>query len=459
MFQLRQGLPLIAALALAVVPGGSWAEGRPDPLGHLVREALRVNLGLEQQRLAERRSAAEVHEAVGLLLPAVNLESRYSRLSGGLNVGDLLNPAYQALNQLTGSPSFPTDIDITLPQRHESRLRLTQPLFNETIRSNLALARARHQGQRMQLAAAARQLAAEAQIAWLQEASARRLAEIYEASLALVAENQRVAERLLEAGRATPEAVHRARADRAELEQQLDEARERRAAAARELNRMLQRPLDQSIETLPDSVFDLPLEIDAEQAVARALAGREELRQGEAGVRAAEAGRRVATAAFMPDAALALDYGYAGADLALRDDQDFWSASVVVSWSLFNGGRDPARRAAAGYEARRAQAARRDLAERVAVEARNAHQSAVVARAAIVTAEARLEAARRTFTLVRRRFEEGAASSFELIDARTGLTNAELNRVLTGYRYAIRWVDLERAAALRDLSLEKGAQP
>ena len=30
-------------------------------------------------------------------------------------------------------------------------------------------------------------------------------------------------------------------------------------------------------------------------------------------------------------------------------------------------------------------------------------------------------------------------------------TSAQVNRVLTAYRYAIRWVELERAAALREI--------
>jgi outer membrane protein len=76
----------------------------------------------------------------------------------------------------------------------------------------------------------------------------------------------------------------------------------------------------------------------------------------------------------------------------------------------------------------------------------------VVARDAIATAEARLAAARRSFELVRRRYEEGLASQVEFLDARTAFTSAELNRVATTYRYAIRYVDLERAAALRDLT-------
>jgi len=82
---------------------------------------------------------------------------------------------------------------------------------------------------------------------------------------------------------------------------------------------------------------------------------------------------------------------------------------------------------------------------------RQAYEAAIVAREAIATAEARVAAARRTFDLVRRRYEEGEANQIEFLDARTQLTNAELNRALTANRYAMRYVDLERAAALRSL--------
>jgi outer membrane protein len=88
----------------------------------------------------------------------------------------------------------------------------------------------------------------------------------------------------------------------------------------------------------------------------------------------------------------------------------------------------------------------------VRLDVRQAYDAAVVTRDAIATAEARLAAARRSFELVRRRYEEGLATQVEYLDARTAFTTAELNRSATVYRYAIRYVDLERAAALRDLT-------
>lgn len=422
-----------------------------DPLGPLVAAAWRANLGLAAERLAERRSAAEVHEARALFLPSLALESRQSHFSGVPNIGDFVNPAYGALNQLTGTTRFPTNSYVTLPQRHDSHVELRQPLFNEAIRANYAVARGRNDGERLQVLTVARRLAAEVQILFLNEASARRAVEIYEASFALVQENERVAERLVAAGRATPEAVFRARAERSAVEQQLAEGRQQRAAAARAFNQVLRRPLEAPVEVIPDSALGMPLAIDADAAVAHALAHREELKQLDAGVRTGQAAVRAATAAFLPSVALAVDYGYQGADAAL--DRPYWVTSLVVSWNLFNGGRDAARRSAAGLEVERVQTLRRDIEERVALEVRTAFEAATVARGAIATADARLAAAEHTFELVRRRYEEGIASPIEFVDARTALTAAQLNRVVTAYRYAIHYVELERAAALRPIEL------
>src|SRR2546428_13213888 len=90
------------------------AAQRPDPLGQLVTEALRTNLGLEGERLAERRVAAEVREARGLFFPSLGLQSRYSRLGGLPNISDLINPAYSDPNQLPSPNRLPTHTHFTL---------------------------------------------------------------------------------------------------------------------------------------------------------------------------------------------------------------------------------------------------------------------------------------------------------------------------------------------------------
>jgi len=446
---------MLATLAAAALSRPDTLSGQTpaDPLGDIVAEALQQNLAIAQENLAVDRAEAGVREARGQFLPSLTLDSRYSEQNGALNLGDFVNPAYRALNQLTGTNEFPTDLDVTLPFRHESRLRLLQPVFDPSVLAGHSLARHTRDGQQFQRAAAARRVAALAQTAYLDLASARSGRLTWEATLALVTESERVAQRLVDAGRATPDAVLRARADRSDVEQRLAEARAVEHAAARAFNQILRRPLDQDVEALPDSLLRFEITLTESEAIASALARREELAQTTAGIGAAQAGVRRASASFLPTVYLALDYGFQGRDLSFNRNNDFAVASVVLSWNLFNGGSDLARRQSAQLEADRLRLRRTELEDLVRLDVRQAYEAAVVAKEAIATADARLAAARRSFELVRRRYEEGLAAQVEYLDARTAFTNADLNRVQTVYRYAVRYVDLERAAALRKIEL------
>lgn len=452
-----QGLPrtvVVGAEARAEASKADTVAGRAraaEVLDAVVAEALRANLELKQERASEARAQAEMREARGRFLPSVALNGRYTQQSGTLDLGDMVNPVYATLNQVTGESRFPTDLSLTLPLRHESRMEVAQPVFNETIRAGYAASKHAAAAAQAEVLVTARAVAAQAQTAFLSVAAARSVRRIWASTVPLVAEGERVAQRRVDAGTATPDAVFRARAERSEVEQKLQEAQEQEDAATRAFNRVLDRPLDARVDTIPESGLLLPLGLTEDEAVAHGLAEREELRRLGAAASAARAGVRAAGAAFLPSVAVALDYGYQGQEVRFNRAEDFWTASVVVSWNLFNGGQDAARRDAAQADVRRLELQRRDVENMIRLDVRQAYESAAVARAAIATAESRQAAAQRTFELVRRRYQEGLAAPIEFLDARTALTSAELNRVVTIYRYAIRRVDLERAAALRDL--------
>jgi outer membrane protein TolC len=440
-----------AALLSSSLFGAPLVAQAHDPLGGYVRQAIDGNLGLRQERLAADRAEAEVRESRGLFLPTVAFDARYSEMSGGLNIGDFINPAYGALNEITGSNRFPTDVDARLPLAQETRIRIAQPLYQPAIAENHRLRRTLRDRQGHALGAATRQLAADVQTAYLDYARSVRVVELYRATLPLLDENLRVAERLVARGTATPDAVLRARAERGETQQALAEAEVRSQAALRRFNHLLNRDLDTPVEVLPDSALAFAMPVDEDEAVRRALAGREELRQSDAGIAAAESQVRLAGAARLPTVSLAVDYGIQGSDYRLSADDDFAVASLVVQWNAFNGGQTGARRQQARIAADQARAGRAQAEQQIELQVRTAWRSAQAAAGAIATAEDRLAAARRTYELVQRRYQEGIASQIELLDARTTYTSAGLNLILTRYDYAAHWVEVERAAALREL--------
>src|SRR5690349_16247662 len=96
---------LVLAVAHETTPTIGAAQSPPttNPVDAYVREALRANLSLAQTQLDEDRADAAVREARALRLPSVAFSTRRTRTDGGLDLGTLVNPAYRALNQLTGT--------------------------------------------------------------------------------------------------------------------------------------------------------------------------------------------------------------------------------------------------------------------------------------------------------------------------------------------------------------------
>ncbi len=436
---------LAAAVLVLLLPRRAAGQSALDSIARL---AISRNLGVRQSREAEQQGALAVRQAKGLFLPTLGVEARYSELSGAIDLGDAVNPAYAALNQLIGRDQFPTNIHQTLPYKQETKLKSVLPLFNGALFANLSAARAIRDLRGAERAAATRRLDAEARIAYLNYSRAARAVDVWNAALPVLAENQRVAERLLNAGAITGDAVYRARAGVADGDQQRADAVRVRDAALGALNLLLDRDADTPVPVLDDAALPVPRPLTLDEALA-ASQYREERQQTAAGVAAARAQGRAATASFLPSVALAADYGVQGADYHFDTNHDAAMASVVMSWNLFNGGQDAVRREQASSQ-RRSMTLRAAEADRqIALDVRTAYDALAVARQATVSASARLDASRRAFTLVDKRFAEGLASHLEWTDARAQLTAAELNVVMARYAAAARMVDLERAAALR----------
>jgi outer membrane protein TolC len=442
------GLAAPGLLAQAPPPTGALT---PSALAPYVTESLERNLALARQRLATRQTASDRDAARGRFLPSVGVESRYSELSGVVNIGDFINPAYATLNQLVGSERFPTDINATLPFRHQSFIRLTQPLLNPAVRAGYDVADALHGAQGAALDGAMRDLAAQVQRALLGYASADRVVDLRRSTLPVLDEYLRTSERLVAAGAITADVVLRARAEQAEARQALVDAERERDDARRVVNLLLDRELDAAL-TLDASVLELPpLGLNDEDLVRSALARRPELAQLAQIARVSSAQARLATSSFTPTVALAVDYGVQGDQLRFRRDEDFVVASVVLSWNLFNGGQDAARRQRAQLEQGRTALQQREAERAVELEVRRALAAVQAAANADRAAADRVDAARSAFALTARRYDEGLAAPLDFLSARAALTAAELNAVLTRTAHVLQRVELERATALRPL--------
>jgi outer membrane protein TolC len=122
--------------------------------------------------------------------------------------------------------------------------------------------------------------------------------------------------------------------------------------------------------------------------------------------------------------------------------------SVVLRWNLFDGFGDRREVERRQLEIDKLRARHADVTQQIGLEVRRALDAVRVAHRSQRTAAARVQAARESFRLTSRRYEEGRANQVTYIDARSALTEAELNRTVTRYDLLIRLARLAYAAGL-----------
>lgn len=440
---------IFVGLWLALTANATLAGAQT--LDDYVQEGLQKNLAYRQQQLALEKSDESLAEARGGFLPAITLNARATELYGNvINLGNLINPAYATLNQLTGSSAFPTNLDIRLPLQRETKVELRQPLIQPKVLFNYQIKQHLRDATEAETDAKARELVAQIKTAYFNYAKTLKVVELYNETILLLEENVRVNQSLVKNEKATKDALYRAEAELADIQQKQANALRLNDASKQFFNFLLDRPLAASIALIPDSSFaSLSLSLASAQDKAKA---REEFRQVQSGVAAAEKSVSIYTADFFPTVSLGVDYGFQGNRYDFNSDQDFATVSLVAQWNIFNGFQDKARREQAKLESNRLKTRYKELESQIALQVRVAFDDASIAQKNIAVAEARLRAAEESFKIVSKKYAQGQASQVEFLDSRTSFTNAGINAIITRYDALIKQSELERVAATINLS-------
>jgi outer membrane protein len=478
----KQLIVCVAALALAAATGAAADEPLPRPLAKViddyVRAGLASNLALADQSLEVERSLAVLAAARARYLPEVTLNARYTRADGGrqliVPVSQLLNPAYQTLNELLvangGTPRFAPLADQSFPlqlqREQDTRVSVRQPLYAPAIPAAAAAARAGANAAEYSRQAVARALRRDITVGYLNWLKGSISARIVADSCVLLEENQRVSESLYANGKVTEDHVLRARAELLTVQQQQREAENGAALAASYLNFLLNRPLVTPIEAAAADERSLLAPAAANGANDDALAGatdsarltRPELKELDAAALAASAQLRAARAARRPNVALGIDAGTQGGDYGFGRDYNFVTASLVFSWTLFDGGARNAAVSQARVATRHIENQRIATVQRVGLEVQQALDNLRTAHGSLEAAGARAAAGRAAFRIASRKRDEGMSTQVEFLDARNALTSAELNLNWTRFDLLQRAAELDYALAAGELPLSGEAR-
>jgi len=155
----------------------------------------------------------------------------------------------------------------------------------------------------------------------------------------------------------------------------------------------------------------------------------------------------LARSAFLPGLTVVADYGFQGENYRFTQKDDYWMASAVLQWNLFNGFQDKNRIRQAALDKKVKETRLEELKKQIQLQAKESAHNLDVALKTITASKQRLISARKTYDIMDRKYREGMASQIEFIDARTTMTRAEINHIVAKYDYFIRQAEQEKILA------------
>jgi outer membrane protein len=449
----------VAALA-ASLPGVAWGRGtgsqaevtlssrisqlvaRPGGLSadEVAARAVATSYNVRQRQLDVMAAAAGVDQALVGYFPRLSLQLRFVRLSDvdpqGLAIVVAPNAAPGLLAPGTPLASVPLKFDVPLNQTtlqatlavplSEYVLRI--PEANKAIRLSRDAARFNEQAARLQIAADARLL-------YYNWARARLQAVVAEQALVQTRAHLDAAKHLFEAGSANKADVLRVEAQVASTELFLTRARNLEVVLEDQLRTAMHAAGEHHYEIGEDLRSELPAYSAGpfEQLLDEAFAHRFELKVLGASRQAQKAQAKVALADALPHLDLFGDLLYANPNqryFPLRDQFDgTWDVGVSLRWS-------PNETAAGVYGSRVADAKELQVAAQLGAvrdglrnETMQSYQALRESDFAVQSTARGLDAAEESYRVRRELFQNGRATSIELTDAETDLTQARLNAV------------------------------
>jgi len=426
-----------------------------DILDEYVSYGLENNLALKQKYSGYQRSIEALREARGLFYPDISLGARYTVSEGGrvinFPIGQLINPVYSTLNALTSSGAFSQVDNIEFrflrPTEHETRIRITQPVFNPDIYYNSRIRKELSVYEEADFEQYKRELKAEIKKAYFDAAMAGAILSTLIETRKLLVENVRVNKKLVENDKVTRDILYRSEAELSKMDQDIQRAEKGRMTATAYFNFILNKPLGDTVIITEIVTFPVIADI-TDKFTSAALENREEIKKLEKYSDIAGLKVKMGQSERLPDMFINFDYGYQGEEYKFNKNYDYMQASAVLSWNIFSGFQTNSRIRQSMIDKSIIDTRLEETRKQIELQVITTLNELLTAEKGITAAETRLMNAKEGFRLMNKKYEQGQASLIEYLDARTNMTQAEVNLIISRFSYLSSYAELEKVSTI-----------
>ncbi len=421
-----------------------------NALEQYVSEGLKNNLVVQAQNITLEQAENALRVARNHFLPTVQLLGDYTSGEGGrsisLPVGDLLNPVYSSLNQLTQSDAFPqipnVDQNFFPKNFYDAKVRASIPLINTDLIINRSIKSKQLAIKDYEVKAYKRQLAFEIEEAYFKHLSSAEAVKIYEGALSLIQKNVEINESLKKNGKGLPANVMRSKSEAAKVKAELNSANNNFSNSRQYFNFLLNRELNTPIDAayfFDHDIFPDSISVSTNQ--------REELSMLKIGNDISASFVKMNQLNRLPKLNAFVDFGSQASDWKFDNQSQYYLFGVQLSIPLFKGFTNNIQISQSKLDLRKSELALQNAYRAIQMSADIARNDLLTAHQNFGAAKEQLKAAESYYQLIEKGYLQGVNSLIEFLDARNQLTTSELVNNVRAFDMLIAKSKLQRETA------------
>jgi len=423
-------------------------------LDNYVEEGFKNNIVLQQKNISLEKAQYALKTAKGLFLPTIEFQGGYQTADGGRNIplplGDLLNPVFSTLNQLTSSNKFAMLENQTinfLPKNfYDAKVRTTVPIINQDLAYNKRIVEQQLTLQEYEIQIYKRDLVKNIKTAYYNYLSALQAVDIYKSTLTLATEGLRVNDKLLEGGKGLPAYVLRSKSEVENSKAQVVSAEQQVINARLYFNFLLNRDSEELINlTLNDK--DELAKVEGLIVAESVINNREELKALNQVVSINKNVLKMNKQFAVPKLGAFVDLGSQSEGFNFNSNTRYYMVGLQLDVPIFAGNRNNFKIKQSNLDVQNSELNSKLVLQQLFLATSTAKNNLRAIYETYQSSLKQLEAASSYQRLIEKGYTAGSNSFIETIDARNQYTNAKLLVNINKYKVLSAMADLERETA------------
>ncbi len=437
---------MITMFVICVIPQANAQRS----IDSLIQIGLENNLVLKQKNIGLNQARAALRTARTYFYPTADFNSSYISGQGGryfeFPVGDLVNPVYTTLNQLTGTESFPQieneEAYLNPYNFYDVHTRINIPIYRTDLGMQKNISSKKLTIAEHELEVYILDLKRDIKIAVYKYLSAENGVKIYESAEKIVLENLKTINNLIKAGKAIPVQRMRIEVELETIKAKIIDAINQKTNALNYLNFLLNRELNtevfiginllQAVENSDITPENLPNLRRHEISILNEVSDIQELQYQNS--------RRQ----YIPKIGAFLDLGSQASNFVIDNKSIYYLAGVQLDLPLFNWNRNKLLSKQFGYSLALSKLQEDQIKHTFLLTSEMAKRALISAKASLLNSKKGLEAAEAYYKVMESGFNLGTNTLLELIDAREMLTRSQIQFQLDQYLVLEKYVHYQR---------------